>query len=318
MDEPYQEHYLLFSFIHRFFQRKMIPGWLTDIIDEIDEKLGVVHDDKSQKSEPLTINQDEGEPSSAFIRLTWKDTFLTNGTGQLERFLPTNLLFRSGWRIDRFLRNDSHSDVYSLSPTRYSIPDSGPKQDLEAHVFLDEYHGNCENYARRQKRRMQESGNCLDTFWYNGRHVFIMNVPRQPPQQFKMRNVEEEFPTLIDPRKCKEHAALQRRNFHGRPSFAAIIGRKTPDTRVVFQPRSMPQVKTAFEKELEQIEKTRRKKQEKQRLKRRTQRDRKLEERAREQGVSEDKMVDVAHTGGTLREVERISMGAAAGGAAAQ
>jgi hypothetical protein len=161
-------------------------------------------------------------PGHAFIRFTWKDNTLTNGVGQLDRFLPTGLLFCSGWRIGDFIRNDSHADVYSLSMNNIHHCEPDITSSLEAHVFLDEYHGNSQTFANRHKARMRRSGHCLDIFWHEGRHVFINEVQRER-QLFKLRNNEEEFPSLISRKKCMKHIALQRRSFRGMPSFAAIV-----------------------------------------------------------------------------------------------
>jgi hypothetical protein len=225
----------------------------------------------------VEADRNVAEPGIAFLRFTWKDKVLTDGIGQLDRFLPTGLQFRAGWRIDGFLRNDSHADVYTLTHIRTIHSKAKPKGRLEAHVFLDEYHGNCAVYAKRQQSRMQESGHCLDIFWYGERRILVMEVAADAPW-FRLRNTEEEFPSLVDPRMCMEHAALQRRCLRGKPSFAAIVGKRRPEVGVVRQVRSMPQEKTQLERELEQIEKTRLKKAEKQRAKRRQQRDRRFEQ----------------------------------------
>jgi hypothetical protein len=220
------------------------------------------------------------EPGIAFLRLTWKDKTLADGVGQLDRFLPTGLQFRSGWRIYGFLRNDSHADVYSMTHIKTSHSNAKPKGRLEAHVFLDAYHGNCAVYAKRQQSRMRESGQCLDGFWYVGRRVLVMDVAADAPW-FRLRNTEEEFPSLVDTRTYMENAALQRRCLRGKPSFAAIVGKRRPEIGVVRQVRSMPREKTQLERELERIEKTRLKKAENQRAKRRQQRDKRVEEKLR-------------------------------------
>jgi hypothetical protein len=168
-------------------------------------------------------NRDDGTvPGNAFIRFIWKDKTLVNGVGQLDRLLPTGLLFRSGRRIVKLIRNDSHADVYSLSIDNIRHCEPEITSSLEAHVFLDEYHGNSQTFANRQKARMRRSGHCLDIFWYEGRHVFINKIRRER-QLFKLRNNEEEFPSLVSQKKCMKHIALQRRSFRGMPSFAAIV-----------------------------------------------------------------------------------------------
>jgi hypothetical protein len=137
------------------------------------------------------------EPGKAFMRFTWKNKTIANGVGHLDRFLPTGLLFRSGWRINEFIRNDNHADVYSLNSKDLRDHGHDAESSLEAHVFLDEYHGNSKNYASRKKSRMCRGGNFLDKFWHNGRHVFIIRVSKEVIS-FMSRNYEEEFPGLLD------------------------------------------------------------------------------------------------------------------------
>ncbi|KAF2628420.1 hypothetical protein BU25DRAFT_35375 [Macroventuria anomochaeta] len=237
----------------------------------------IAHDNKVRKFGPVVI-EDIREPAGAFIRFTWKDNILTNGVGQLDRFLPTGLVFRTGWCIVGFLRNESHTDVYSLSNASFGHSSARTEVSREAHVFLDEYHGNCKNYARRLKSRMRESVDCLETFWYGDRHVFVMEIQRKPVL-FRLRNNEEEFPILVDQNKCNEQVALQRRRFRGKPSFAAVVGGRRPNIEFDHRPTPMPKDKSALEKELEQIEKARLKKAERQRVKRQLQRDKRLEEK---------------------------------------
>ncbi|EUC38275.1 hypothetical protein COCCADRAFT_83631 [Bipolaris zeicola 26-R-13] len=218
------------------------------------------------------------EPAGAFIRFTWKDGTLTNGTGQLDRFLSTDSIPHSHWNITGFLRNESFADVYSLSEPPFGLPSVEIGVSLEAHVFLDEYHGNCAVYASRSKNRMRQSGNCLDTFWHNGRHIFVMKIPKKPVL-FKLHNTEEEFPSLVNQDKCNEKIALQRRRFRGRPSFAAMAGSGWPDASSECQSVLMNEGQSALEKELERIEKARVKKAERQRVKRRSQREKRLGEK---------------------------------------
>ena len=215
-----------------------------------------------------TAGNDTRGPASVFIRFTWKNKILTNGVGQLDRFIPTGLLFRSVWRVDEFLRNESHADVYSLTNARIDPSRDERTAVLEGHVFLDEYHGNSEVYAKRQKTRMRESGNCLDAFWYNGRHIMVMKVLKQL-SPFRLRNTEEEFPSLIDRGTCMVHVALQRRCFRGKPTYAAITGSRPPAREAA----RLPSPKTVLEKEIEKIEKARLKKAHKQKWKRQVQRD---------------------------------------------
>jgi hypothetical protein len=136
-------------------------------------------------------------PGKAFMRFTWKDKIIANGVGHLDRFLPTGLLIRSGWRIGEFIRNDNHADVYSVSNKNISHYYSEAGSSLEAHAFLDEYHGNSGNYANRHKRRMRRGGCCLESFWLNDRHVLIIRIQKEMGSLIS-RNYEEEFPDLVD------------------------------------------------------------------------------------------------------------------------
>ena len=238
----------------------------------------IAHDTNIQESGPVVIEDISREPAGTFIRFTWKDNILTNGIGQLDRFLPNGLVFRTRWCINGFLRNESFADVYSLSKASFVRSSARTEVSLEAHVFLDEYHGNCTVYARRLKGRMHKSAACLDTFWYGGRHVFIMRIQRKPVQ-FILRNTEEEFPILVDQNKCNKQVALQRRPFRGKPSFVAVAGGGWLDVDLDHRPPPMPAGKSALEKEWEQIEKARLKKAERQRVKRQLQRDKKIAEK---------------------------------------
>ncbi|EMD86331.1 hypothetical protein COCC4DRAFT_193557 [Bipolaris maydis ATCC 48331] len=230
---------------------------------------------KTWESESEIAEDMNGEPAGAFIRFTWKDKILTNRTRQLDRFLSASSILHSYWHVTGFLRNESFADVYSLSKPPFTPSSAEPEASLEAHVFLDEYHGNCAVYASRSKNRMRQSGNCLDTFWHNGRHVFIMKIPKKPTL-FKLRNSEEDFPVLVDKNKCNEQVALQRRRFRGRPSFAAMAGGGWPNANSEFRPVQMDERKSPLEKELERIEKARMKKAERQRVKRKLQREERL------------------------------------------
>jgi hypothetical protein len=168
-------------------------------------------------------SEDGSVLGNVFIRFTWKDKALINGVGELDRFLRTGLAFCSGWRIDGFIRNDNHADVYSVHNDKVCSSKSQHGARFEAHVFLDEYHGNSQVFANRQKMRMRRSGKCSDSFWYNGRHIFVNRVHEQVVS-FKLGNTEKEFPSLVDHRVYKKHAAAQRRHLRGRPSFADIVG----------------------------------------------------------------------------------------------
>lgn len=240
---------------------------------------------KTWESKPEIVEDMNKEPAGTFIRFTWKDKILTNGTGQLDRFLSTGSILHSHWHITGFVRNESFADVYSLNKPPITLSSGEIGTSLEAHVFLDEYHGNCAVYASRSKNRMRQSGNCLDIFWHNGRHIFIMKIAKKP-DVFKLRNTKEEFPVLVNQDKCNEHVALQRHYFRSRPSFAAMAGEGWPDANPKYRPVQMDKGQSALEKELERIEKVRVKKAERQRVKRKLQREEKLLEKEHRSAIA--------------------------------
>jgi hypothetical protein len=151
-------------------------------------------------------------------------------------------------------------------------------QSIEAHVFLDEFHGNCEVYARRHKIRIRKSGDCIETFWYGARHVFVMRCEKKL-EPFRLRNTEDEYPRLVDQRNCSDVAASQRQSFRARPSYTAIAGRKPSKSDVIHHPTLAFEGIDALDKELERIEKMRSRKAEKQRVMRREQRTLRFEEK---------------------------------------
>lgn len=163
------------------------------------------------------------EPPPAFIRFTWEKGVLTKATGELDRFLPTNLLLQRRWRIQSFLRNDSHADVYSVldsTPSRSGTDVS--REELEAHILLDEYHGNCDTFVKRRKRRWRESGECAASFWYRRRHVFIIRDSKKI-RRFALKNMEEEFPSLIRRREISVPCAVRCRQWCGAETYASAV-----------------------------------------------------------------------------------------------
>lgn len=169
-----------------------------------------------------TIDQDDQlEPENIFIRLTWDGRDLANVHEHLGRSLPRGLQFRNGWCLGSFIRDESFTDVYSVSQET-DVSCHNVELDLEAHVFTTRYDGHSESYARRHKNRLRKSGNCLDTFWYNDQHVFIMSVP-QGPDTFRLRNNESEFPCWINEKVWAEKLAKRQRGFRGRPSYASVL-----------------------------------------------------------------------------------------------
>jgi hypothetical protein len=230
-----------------------------------------IQDAENQELRSVMDEDTSREPASAFIRFTWKDGILVKGTGQLDRFLQIGLVLRTHWRITGFLRNESFADVYSLGKFS-SFHLSATEVFFEAHVFFDEYYGNCAVYARRLQGRMKQSENFQDAFWYGIRYVVIIWIQKDSAQ-FRLRNTEEEFPILVDQDKCKKQAALQRRLFRNKPSFSAIAGEGWPRVNSRCPSKPMSESKSALEKELEHMEEARIKKNQKQKAKRQSQKE---------------------------------------------
>lgn len=184
------------------------------------------HDYRAQRLSPVVINYLNANPSGIFLRFTRKDRVLVTDTLQPERFLPMRLRFSSGWIVNGFLRNDSHADVYSIRDTNFRRPSFDHKAKFEAHVFLKEYHGNCETFAKRQKKCIRESGLCQEVFWYVGRHVFIVRVLEQKPScVIGLSNID--FPSLVDQEVLVKRFARERTTSRRKPFYATIVGHTT-------------------------------------------------------------------------------------------
>lgn len=207
------------------------------------------------------------EPERPFILSLWEATSLAHGIKGTERFLPLNLTFRRGWRLVRFLRDESHADVYFASRTM-ECPGHKLGTRLEAHVFLQEDHGRPQHYAKRHKNRLRKTGNCLDTFWYNDRHVYILSIP-QAPHTFRLQNSESEFPWLVDQKLWAEKTAKRQREFRRNPTYAAML-QKSPVESLVGE--HAQKVETVYAKEMAEIDRITAKRRQKQRGKRQAQR----------------------------------------------
>jgi hypothetical protein len=168
--------------------------------------------------------QSHTKPSAVFIRFTWKDMILVKGSGVLDRFFPTGLVLHSCWRVEHFLRNDPHADVYRASNIQQRS-----RLCLEAHIFLDEYHFNCKTFAKRHKHRLEQSGNCAAKFWYQGRHILVMTVPVHF-ECFKLKNNEKEYPSLKNQGKGSKKAVMSR-SFHDKPTYAATVRKGIAEQR---------------------------------------------------------------------------------------
>lgn len=215
-----------------------------------------------------TIDQDDQlEPGNIFIRLKWDGWDLANVHEHLERSLPRGLRFRNGWCLGSFIRDESLTDVYSVSQET-DVSCHNVELYLEAHVFVTGCDGRLESYAKRHKIRMRKSRNCLDTFWYDDRHVFILSIP-QAPHTFRLQNSESEFPCLVDQKVWAEKTAKRQREFRRNSTYAAMLQKSPVESLVGGHAHK---VDTAYVKEIAEIDRITAKKRKKQRCKRQAQR----------------------------------------------
>jgi hypothetical protein len=111
----------------------------------------------------------------------------------------------------------------------------------------------------------------LDTFWHEGKHVFVMGVPRKNIR-FKLRNSEKEFPSLVDQKSWMAKATRRQRQHTKKPTYAAVL--KSTSTQYVISQEEQEAVQptTALERELRLLEERMEKKRHKQWARRRAQR----------------------------------------------
>ncbi|KAF2736311.1 hypothetical protein EJ04DRAFT_551372 [Polyplosphaeria fusca] len=186
---------------------------------------------------------EDEEPGQICIRFTWKDRFLVNGKGEVDRLFPTGHALSSRWHIRTFLRNDSHADVYCVSDmtkvwsmTRKTYQSSAQYLDkkIEAHVFFRKYYGNSKTFAKRHKNRLQNSANFIASFWDDGRNVIIVEVPKLAVV-FQSKQNKIEFPILGDRNKCTTVTAYQRRRLRGRASYAQVASAQTGESKITMR-----------------------------------------------------------------------------------
>ena len=157
-----------------------------------------------------------GEPAPIFIRFTWQNKSLIRSSGEVDRFIAPNILLQGKWRVGNFIRNDSHADVYSVLHV-----DRHP-YTAEAHFFLDQFYGNGDTYAKRYKARKRNNGECVDSFWYRGRNVFVIRV-QEVKERFNFRNTEKEFPSLVQLGERNGKRSLQTLRSGTRATYAAVV-----------------------------------------------------------------------------------------------
>jgi hypothetical protein len=207
-----------------------------------------------------------------FLKLTWNGANFLYEIPKVERLLPTGLVFCSGWRIGEYLRNESFADVYALDYTGSDYAISDRKNGLDANVFLSHYHGgNAKTYVQKHKRRMQATGNCMDTFRHEGKHVFVMSVPRKN-NRFKLRNSEKKFPSLVDQKSWMAKATRRQREHMKKPTYAAVLESTSTQYVISQEEQEAVQPTTALERELRLVEERKEKKRHKQWARRRAQR----------------------------------------------
>jgi hypothetical protein len=203
-----------------------------------------------------SIHTPDHEPGTAFIRLTWANNNSASLHGHLDRLVAAGSVLCKRWQVVRFARNDNHADVYYVEQIKPCSSRNEHLEKIEAHLFLDEYHGNSKVYARRKQERMQRSDNCRDKFWYRNRLVLVMRVSNVT-EPYLLRNTQAEFPILVDQEKLAKALAVR-----------SCMSDKVLDGVYLSSLRTPPDNDA-----MERIEKSREKKARKQRLKRKVKRE---------------------------------------------
>ncbi|PMD60297.1 uncharacterized protein K444DRAFT_612496 [Hyaloscypha bicolor E] len=115
----------------------------------------------------------------------------------------------------RFLRNESHADVYLIQNP------NNPFKLYHAHAFLnDGLSGNWSTFAKRKMKHLRGSRDFLTETIQRGRVIIIMKAGPNA-EEFHLNNTQKEFPPLpgIDPKSVKI------RPNKNRISYAAVVGR---------------------------------------------------------------------------------------------
>lgn len=111
----------------------------------------------------------DSEPPKRLLRLVLGEEV----ESWAEEFLPTGMLLRKRWRIQGFIRNESHADVYSVD----DLSDQAHSDSkTELHKFLNIQVGKSATYAQRKQRRMRNSGCCIDDFWHGEMRIFVVRI----------------------------------------------------------------------------------------------------------------------------------------------
>jgi hypothetical protein len=107
-----------------------------------------------------------------------------------ETLLNDGQLLSSRFAVTKFLRSDSHADVYMV---REIVNTS---REFYAHVFLDgDLPGNWGFFSKRKMKRLRKS--CVAELKLSSRTVIIMDAQTpEPTAPFPVRSREEEYPSL--------------------------------------------------------------------------------------------------------------------------
>ncbi|KAF1940318.1 hypothetical protein EJ02DRAFT_495090 [Clathrospora elynae] len=154
--------------------------------------------------------------SGAYWRFMWKDKAIVHEATELDNFLATDLLLQYRWRIQRFVRKDSHADVYSL------LDELHPELELEGHYFMAVEIGNCGAYATRKQRRMRESRQYIQNFWHDDTMRLVMRVP-EPVNSYQLRNTQREFSSLINQGRLAKKIAPWALGSKDKPTYTAVL-----------------------------------------------------------------------------------------------
>lgn len=128
-------------------------------------------------------------PPERILRLIIKKNTI-HGEIRHETLLNGGQLLGSRFAVTRFLRSDSHADVYVVR----EIFDTS--REFDAHVFLDgDLPGNWSFFSKRKMKRLRKS--CVAELKLSWRTVIVMDAQTSEPiAPFPVRSREEEYPSL--------------------------------------------------------------------------------------------------------------------------
>jgi len=103
--------------------------------------------------------------------------------------------------VIRFLRNDSHADVYLVQNP------SDPLMFYHAHAFLIDRSGNWSTYSKRKMDRLQKSHGFYAETVQHGRKIIIMDTNLKANKEFCIKNTQRGFPPLPGMGKTSFHSS---------------------------------------------------------------------------------------------------------------